>query len=99
MNPTYAPILVAFLQNAPSTNIPAKTPSTSPIKLLNHSYADFISPFANTIATAIESIPTPNDIYCAILVCFSILISFVMIVCISKVQLVATELSPVDKVD
>ena len=49
--------------------------------------------------TTIATTPTPNDMNLAILVCFSIDISFVITLCISSVQLVATEFNPVDKVD
>lgn len=56
-------------------------------------------PFARTIETNIATIPTPKDIYCAIFVFFLSSKSFEKLSCISNVQLVATEFSPVDSVD
>ena len=63
-----APALFATFVNVPSTKVPPSTPKTSPMKPLNHSYADLTSPFARTIDTKIAIIPTPNEMYCAIFV-------------------------------
>ena len=63
MNAATAPLAFACLLNAPSTNIPTNAPCAIPIKLLNHSLADLISPLAKNIATMIAKIPIPKEMY------------------------------------
>ncbi len=100
INASVAPKVFATLVNAPRMKVPMRIPSTSPMNPLNHSYADFTPPFASTMDTMMEKIPTIRDTYWPILVCVSKLNSFlVSLAWMSRVQLAATEFSPVDRVD
>ena len=100
MNARVAPNVFATFVNAPRMKVPIRIPSTRPINPLNHSYADLTPPFARTMATAMEKIPTIRDTYWPIFVWVSKLSSFlVRRAWISRVKLAATELSPVERVD
>ena len=69
------------------------------MKLLNHWYAERMSLPAMTMATTMERIPMPREMNCAMRVCFFISIAGLRTDWMSRTQLVATELMPVERVD